>query len=554
MNCDPLIYITRLFGRRFREMQLMPPLFRPYWRQAVAIAAVWIAGFISTPMLTPTTLDCLFALRRPISTNDVNFPPNVVIVYLNKSNPGNWQPFAELVRRLAQLRAKIVVFDFVFTSEAWNQPVAPLADAVRAASNRTKVMFASEITEIRTNEVSISQEWLPDGISNLVSQMPQNPMVGLARLEPDPDQVVRRCVYTNLCAREPLPFAVAQLARPPVGRRDFFINYYGPPNWLLHYEAQDLPTGGDRPAADFRDAIVFVGAASSDDLHPGPFAHGAQTAYGGVEVQATACANLIQGSCIRGLGSFGEGFLILFVGGLCGCLFVKWTPKRALVVAIPSAVLVNVLSFLTFKYANCLVPCLAITIQLLTAVASSFIPVQSAFISYRSSDKGTILHMVAGLKRLGLEVFCDIEERPVGYLKDVLLPEIERRRVFVLVLSPEVLTFARPDPGREICDWVAEEIACALSKQKPVLLVYISEFKSMIDEARKAGSLPAYQPIYTKEGFSLATVLSTDSQMLYSVNHYQSSIRQIARMLPFGLRQDWGRRSRLVAYAKRRST
>src|SRR5262245_59816254 len=373
------------------------------WREIVGVGLVCAAGLISLDPLRSKSLDCLFAFRGPISTNGTQFPRNVAVVFIEDSRPGDWKPYADLLTALSNTNSpEAVVFDLVFTNNAWNQEIQEFSNAVKNAATRSKVLFATESTTNWQGEIAVRTiKPLLQGLSNLVSSV-SNTIVGLADLPQDSDGVVRSYYGSAEARYKPLAWVVAEARKETVA--GFFVNYYGPPGTLAHYDAASI-VSADHQSNSFEGKVVFVGD-NTVDRHQTPYARQPAIMSSGSEIHATAYLNIRHVTCIRGLGGFGEGFLVLLLGIGCGWYFAKWTPRRACMMSVGSATVVVVLSFFLFRNAYCYVPWLSIAaVMMPVAFAVSFLPAQSAFVSYRSTDKETAFRIAEELEKLGVEVY-----------------------------------------------------------------------------------------------------------------------------------------------------
>jgi len=129
-----------------------------------------------------------------------------------------------------------------------------------------------------------------------------------------------------------------------------FLNYYGPPGTIPNVPYHAVIKGGDPnlapDALDFTGKAVFVGYA--DLLNPGQedrfftvFTHDEGVDLSGVEIAATAFANLIENRTVKPVGA-GVTLAVLFVFGMV---------MGALVYLAPAAIGVTLALVLAFAYA-----------------------------------------------------------------------------------------------------------------------------------------------------------------------------------------------------------
>ena len=276
---------------------------------AVSITAAQIALFLSPwgQSLELRGLDWWFHLRGPIAP-----PADVAIVLLDDSSrealgllpnqPWPRSAHALLLHRLKQAGARNVVFDVLFLGPSAD----PAADEQLAAALGTMptVLGAEYFQQDQGNFVAEGVNRPYDAFANRAGAL------GLVNF-PEHDGWVR-CFWMNRpTASQGLPTlseaAVAGQSPPPVRPHvGDFLNYYGPPGTIptySYYQAVEpttnRPATAPEPLEQFRNKIVFVrpATAGSEDAFLTPFYQ-----YGrmpGVEIHATAAANLISHQWIR---------------------------------------------------------------------------------------------------------------------------------------------------------------------------------------------------------------------------------------------------------------
>lgn len=112
------------------------------------------------------------------------------------------------------------------------------------------------------------------------------------------------------------------------GENTRFLNFYGPPGTIATIPYQAVLLGGrnvDQSALDFRGKVVFVGY--SDLFDPGQpdrfytvFTRDDGVDLSGVEIAATAFANLLHNESLRSLGSVETLLLVLAFGAALGVI------------------------------------------------------------------------------------------------------------------------------------------------------------------------------------------------------------------------------------------
>ena len=281
-------------------------------------------------------------------------PSEAVIVYLDEEShlalnqplnaPWDRKLHAQLVDRLTAAGAKAIVFDVVFSDPALNGPAADdaLAKAIKASG---RVILAADRVPIGHKESKVIPpiDLLRDNAA----------AIGSAEVQPEPDLVVRR--HTPEEELPSLSWAAAEFLGAPATKRDSvrnstrWMNYYGPPKslpWTNYVAALDPAMSADN---FFRDKIVFIGsriitkfAGERKDEYRNPFGfwmskemieeQGAMFVPG-VEIQATACLNLLREDWLRRLPDFVERVLVVLVGLLFGSVLARVQPLVAALVA-----------------------------------------------------------------------------------------------------------------------------------------------------------------------------------------------------------------------------
>ncbi len=520
-------------------------LLRARRREILGMLVVSLAGLLSLiPFhLREQSLDCLFVLRNAIFAGRPQAPREVVVVFMNDSIVGDWTPYVEILKRFEQLKVKAVIFDFVFVDNRWARDFTDFDEAVtRAVAHGVKIVFAAEAIQYQNSGVE-SFSVFP-GIAELATRLGPSVAIGIADLRPDKRDSVVRVYRTRATAgRDRLAIASAKfITNYSRGSSDhFWINYYGPPGSLTNFTSDELLNSAETLRPTFEQKVVFVGQGSAITDEPGltdryktPLSPTGTSS--GVEIHATAFANAIGNQWIEDLSKLGEGSLVLLVGLVSGICFVRWTPRRALIIAAVGALLISTSALLLFQFANRFFPWLVIAgIQMLAAFAVSFIPLQSAFISYRaagSSDKVAFL-IADGLRNRGIDVYLDVQSDQAGYLQNVILREVENSTTLILIAAPELVENGWI-PGN--VDWVGEEIARALFQHKVILPVCIDEGRTRIKTILASGIRPVYEAHHSPERFELEKVLGGQIFETYQVKHHDSSIEQIAGKLKWGLR------------------
>jgi len=487
------------------------------------------------------SLDWLLFTKHALASPKTNSVDDVAVVFMNDGASGDWTPYSTLVSQLSKWHAKAVVFDLIFTNAAWNAGLPAFGAAVSnaAAASGMKVGLASVDVIIKNTAGTRHTELLLPSMAGLVSQLGTNATIGLANLEEHGhDGIIRTYSLEHRFGRDPLALAVARMLKSDrsLGGGFFWLNYHGPPGVFPQYSSLLAPDA-NALASSFSNKVVFVGEASAADRHKTPFAHSAEHESSGVEIHATAYANIAQGECISGfrtISQYGDSVMVLLVGVLSGYFFLKWTPLRAFTTAIGCAVLVLMLAYYRFTTSNWLLPWLVIVaVQLPLAFLVSWMPVKSVFISYRAAGERdqNAAAIADGLEKLGIEVYFDKDDDTAGFLENVLLPEVEKRENLILVVTDQL--FNKGLPGSP--DWVGEELARAALRGRLVLPVFVFRPDSV-------HSSPPYVSLHSpSQQVVLGSILGGSIREVYNYDaqHRRNQLQSIARKLRCSVRRNW---------------
>jgi len=268
---------------------------------------------------------------------------------------------AQLLNKLADDGAELVVMDSFF--RVTNNPAkdAALADAMRRQKHIVLMAEQAKVT-------------LP-GLAGAEPTLPTEPFLsaagtnyGVANLDPDPDQIVRRhWPFPSPGPYPSLPEAAARLAGArlsgvPQGK---WLRYYGPNgDWTTlsyQYALQE-------PANYFRNEIVFIGTEPQTSV-PGdnepdkfrtPYTRWTNESSGGVEILVTSFLNLMNSDWLRRpapgieFGIFTASGILLG-GGLCRMKFLF-----AGILAMAGAMAISLAAILLSYFTNYWFPWLII--------------------------------------------------------------------------------------------------------------------------------------------------------------------------------------------------
>ncbi|MCX6565705.1 MAG: CHASE2 domain-containing protein [Candidatus Aminicenantes bacterium] len=149
--------------------------------------------------------------------------------------------------------------------------------------------------------------------------------------------------------RDPLPDAAASRRSGRLFQTDYFkINYYGPPGTFRHVSFADVLD--DRyPISFFAGKIVLVGATAVGlrDRSATPFS-GTREEMPGVEIQANALNNLLDGTAMRDVPASVAWPMCLVVALLGLAIFIKTSERRAAWIWASGLVAVTAASYILF--------------------------------------------------------------------------------------------------------------------------------------------------------------------------------------------------------------
>jgi CHASE2 domain-containing sensor protein len=234
---------------------------------------------------------------------------------------------AQLLNKLANDGAKLVVLDSFFRAPRDPAKDAALADAMR----RQRVVLMAEQAQVTH-----------PGLAGVEPVLPCEPFLsaagtnwGVANLDPDPDQIVRRhWPFPSPGPYSSLPETAARVAGAHLSEvpRERWLRYYGQDGaWTtLSYQF-----ALQEPVNYFRNQIVFIGTQphtslpndGEPDKFQTPYTRWTGESSGGVEIMLTTFLNLVNGDWLRRPAAWIEFAIfvasgILLGGGLCRMKFL----------------------------------------------------------------------------------------------------------------------------------------------------------------------------------------------------------------------------------------
>jgi adenylate cyclase len=326
-----------------------------------AVAGLTLFLFPIGGGITRSSFDLPFALRSNLEVT------NVVIVYLdeashaglNQSMTAPWDRslHAQLIDQLTAEGAKAIVFDILFTDPSSD----PIADERFARSIKTsgRVILAGNYLQRETTPGALAY-W---------EELPYQPFRntaagwGNANLTVDPDYGIRSFfpALQNVSEITSIPWLPAVTAKF-AGASDKWVhsdlsesrwlNYYGPPGSIPNVSYFLALTPKGTPPGFFKDKIVFVGAQLSADFSGKgkdefltPYAYWGKGFAPGVEIQATATLNFLNGNWLNRLPFFAEFWLVLSVAFAGGYGLIRWRPLMAVLLTFLVIILTVMIAF-----------------------------------------------------------------------------------------------------------------------------------------------------------------------------------------------------------------
>ena len=331
-----------------------------------------LAGFAAFSRIGEPLVTLSYDL--PFITHHAGWADEIRIVYLSKLDKQSVDRTrqAELLDRLGEAGAKMVIYDLIFDRESEDPQVdQEFAAAMRrfrgvedsegfGDADRRQVFLACGRRTFRMTGV-LGEQLIPP--NNTLLDAADN--FGLVATD-DSTFMVRK-LTTGTVDEPGLVWVAAQAAGAELDestRMDArWMNYAGPPSTMdqdattdqdtFAHEIRSCPAAsvldGEFNPAFFKDKIVLVGGepgivgeALGDDLFETPFHRfhlgGKLPFMSGVEIQANSLANLIQGNwLIRSSPRF-DFWLVMIAGIAIGILFSSMRPAAG----IPTAFLVAV--------------------------------------------------------------------------------------------------------------------------------------------------------------------------------------------------------------------
>ena len=318
----------------------------------------------------------------PFAFRDTVAPTNVALVYLDEHCYGQLgeplnQPLdrarhGELVRRLTEAGASLIVFDFLF-SEEYKPPTASdlkFAEAIRA---NPKVVLGGEWRKrggLDTVDTPLAVLRNAGAAWGLVQYRKQEfgPREHLKTIDDLPS----------------LAWVAAKLVDAPVTKTSTqdavnrWINYYGRPDTFQRFSYSDV-ISNNFPAGSFQGKAAFVGGRQSTgftgaakDEFPTAFTWISGMYSPGTEIHATVFLNLLQQDWLTRFPKWVEAMLVILLGLGAGFGLSLLESKAATITALLSGLFIAVVAWLCFRHGLVWFVWLLLLIQLFVALIWSW--------------------------------------------------------------------------------------------------------------------------------------------------------------------------------------
>jgi adenylate cyclase len=266
---------------------------------------------------------------------------------------------AELVRRLSDAGARLIMFDVIFAGATDPEDDKLFADAVREAGN----VVLGQALEVARDPRFTRQILITPYKSFQLAARAQ----GLCTITPDADGVVRR-FRLEMGGRETMPLAAFPVVRPENSLSPSLsglIDYSGPSRSLdtvSYYQVIDLER--PLPAWRIKDRIVLVGhmleasvtpQAQADAFYTPFFANHGQL-MSGMEIQGNILETLLKGSWGQEIPLWERLALLLASILLASLVLVRLKPMGGLIFTAVCLVVMAAVAFGLFVLARFWVP------------------------------------------------------------------------------------------------------------------------------------------------------------------------------------------------------
>ncbi len=425
-------------------------------------------------------------------------PSDVVVAAIDEDTirrHGRWpwprRKMAEVIRKLKQAKARAVVFDIFYaerdeSSADGPQSDAELVEATRRAGNCFHAWFGQTEGTVRTATEPEAMDAMAERLwpvkveasrghrlleySSVTPPLPEltraSRGIGYADLRDSGDGVFRfydlmatheGCTYPSLALSvvatdlriEPaeitvtpgLEMQLGEHARIPlIADAAMLLNFYGPDRTIPRIPVDDILSERlDRGAVAGKIVVLGATAKGVYELRPAPFG----AVFYGVEIQATAIANLIEGRGFRSSDLIADILVTLALGLIGGLGLTLWRPAAGSILSLGLFLGYNSLCAVAFSRASYLLPMAAPNVALVACAL--------AILAYRLSTEEWRRNRIT--QTFGLFVPPEVVQQLTA--EDASLDRLEAQRREVTVLFSDIRNFTTYAEGREAEDVVA---------------------------------------------------------------------------------------------------
>jgi adenylate cyclase len=305
----------------------------------VALTAVWLAAYFADAFrdLELDTVDTRFEIRgerKPPRDLVVVEIDDVTFQELDRRWPFPRRVHAQAVKQIAADGPSVIAYDVQFTERTAFEDEFALLKAIDGADGKV-VLATTEVNERGQTKIL--------GGDAILKEVHARPGSGV--LLPDPGGVERRVPY-SVDKLKSLAVAAAEVA---TGRRvdqdDFdarddtaWIDYAGPPGTINNVSFSRV-VRGKTPPGTFKDKLVVVGpsAPSLQDVHPTSTTVDDEL-MAGAEIQASALDTVRRGLPLQSAPRWLDIALIVLLGMVAPVGSLRFSPLRAIALALALAV------------------------------------------------------------------------------------------------------------------------------------------------------------------------------------------------------------------------
>jgi CHASE2 domain-containing sensor protein len=340
-------------------------------RSALGAALAVLCGLVlwaTSPgdLWVNASYDNLFRFGSPAVTNQVTLilMDNAAFDHFHQVRGQPWDRalHAQLLNRLADDGCPLVVMDSFF--RATNNPVKDHALAA-ALRRQRRIVLMAEQSQVTLPGLAGAQPTLPAELFLTAAKINW----GIARLDPDPDFIVRRQWPFSPEPYPSLPWMAARAAGAKLSAAppERWLRYYGQNGGWTRMSYQYALV---QPTNYFRNQIVFIGTEpqtsvpgteTDNDKFSTPYTRWTDEASGGVEILLTTFLNLLNDDSLQRPSGWVELFLFIVSGIFLGGGLCRLRPTRIIfAVAAGIFLTVSLAAILLSYYTNYWFPWLVV--------------------------------------------------------------------------------------------------------------------------------------------------------------------------------------------------